>query len=168
MNFNTTNQTWRQLFGNGTTYVVPRFQRDYSWKQDQWDDLWIDIQEVLSPDADASHYMGYLVLQGGNAKSLTVIDGQQRLTTLSILALAVIKVLGELADDGVAADENKRRVEQLRNIYIGFLDPVTLVARPKLTLNRNNNSFYQDKLVPLDKLPQRKLRPSEQQQLLPG
>ena len=46
--FNTSNQTWRQLFGNGTTYVVPKFQRDYSWTQDQWDDLWQDLQAMRS------------------------------------------------------------------------------------------------------------------------
>lgn len=161
MNFNAANQTWRQFFGNGTTYVVPPFQRDYSWKQDQWDDLWMDIQEVSSAGGDPSHYMGYLVLQAQSLKSFTVIDGQQRLTTLSILALAVIKVLLEIADGGADADMNRRRAEQIRNNYIGFLDPVTLVARPKLTLNRTNNAFYQDKLVPLEKLPQRNLRSSE-------
>jgi uncharacterized protein with ParB-like and HNH nuclease domain len=34
VNFNTSNQTLRQLLGNGLTYRVPRFQRDYSWTQD--------------------------------------------------------------------------------------------------------------------------------------
>jgi uncharacterized protein with ParB-like and HNH nuclease domain len=43
MNFNTTNSTFRQLLGNGVSYQVPPFQRDYSWTEDEWDDLWQDI-----------------------------------------------------------------------------------------------------------------------------
>lgn len=43
LNFNTTNSTFRQLLGNGLSYRVPPFQRDYSWSEDEWDDLWQDI-----------------------------------------------------------------------------------------------------------------------------
>lgn len=161
INFNTSNQTLRPLFGNGLTYSVPRFQRDYSLTQDQWDDLWQDIEGTIKPGGEPAHYMGYLVLQTQDNKSFDVIDGQQRLTTLSLLILAVLKTLQELAESGVDADNNRRRLEQLRSSYIGYLDPVTLVARPKLTLNRNNNAYYQDYVVPLQKLPQRGLKASE-------
>jgi hypothetical protein len=57
--------------------------------------------------------------------------------------------------------KNRQRLEQLRNSYIGYLDPVTLVPRSKLQLNRHNNDYYQNYLVPLEKLPQRRLRASE-------
>ncbi len=159
--FNTANQTWRQLFGNGTTYVVPRFQRDYSWAEDQWDDLWQDIQGLMSEGGETAHYMGYLVLQSKDSKTFEIIDGQQRLTTLSLLAIAVIRALQTLADDGVDAEKNRKRIEQLQNIYIGYVDPVTLVPRSKLTLNRNNDGYYRDYIVPLQRLPQRRLRSSE-------
>lgn len=42
-NFNTENRTYRQLLGNGLTYCIPRFQRDYSWNVEEWEDLWADI-----------------------------------------------------------------------------------------------------------------------------
>lgn len=160
INFNTSNQTLRQLLGNGVTYRVPPFQRDYSWEQDQWEELWLDIQATLN-GSDSSHYMGYLVLQSSDQRDFEIIDGQQRLTTLSILALAVLAALDELVARGVQPDDNRRRAEQLRNTFIGYLDPVTLVARTKLTLNRNNDSFYRDKLAPLQPLPKRGLRASE-------
>ncbi len=35
-NFNTKNDTYRKLMGNGLTYRIPRFQRDYSWGEDEW------------------------------------------------------------------------------------------------------------------------------------
>lgn len=161
INFNTANQTFRQLLGNGLTYRVPRFQRDYSWGQDEWDDLWQDIQEMLVPGGEPAHYMGYLVLQTQNQKAFDVIDGQQRLTTLSLLVLAVLKGLDDLVRSGVDVADNGRRGEQLRNSYIGYLDPVTLIQTPKLSLNRNNDAYYKDYLIPLARLPQRGLKASE-------
>lgn len=160
VNFNTANQTYRQLMGNGLAYRVPRFQRDYSWTQDEWDDLWQDIQGTLA-GGEPAHYMGYLVLQTQDNKAFHVIDGQQRMTTLSLMVLAVLRALQDLVESGVEAENNQRRIDQLRNTYIGFLDPVTLVAQNKLTLNRNNDGYYKDYLVPLQKLPQRGLRASE-------
>ena len=140
--------------GNGLTYKVPLFQRDYSWTVDELDDLWQDIIVVLNGEEEA-HYMGYLVLQTSDNRSFDIIDGQQRLTTLSILVLAVLKNLKKLVDANIDADKNQQRMNQLRNAYIGFLDPVTLVPKSKLSLNRNNDSFYQTYLVPLERLPKR-------------
>ena len=53
-------------------------------------------------------------------------------------------------------------LEELRKTYIGFLDPVTLIATSKLALNRHNDQFYQSYLVPLERLPKRNLKASEQ------
>lgn len=160
LNFNTSNQTWRQLFGNGLRYRIPPFQRDYSWTQDQWDDLWQDSVATLSP-GEPAHYMGYFVLQTRDNRSFDVIDGQQRLTTLTLLALAVLRALQDLVESGVDPDGNRRRIEQLRSTYIGYLDPVTLVPQSKLGLNNRNDRFFQNYLVPLRKLPQRGLTASE-------
>lgn len=160
-NFKTENNTFRKLIGNGLTYRIPRFQRDYSWTDDEWEDLWMDLLGTLQPGGEPAHYMGYLVLQSADDKTFEVIDGQQRLTTVSIIVLAILKNLQRLIDAGNDPEANTRRMEQVRQTYIGYLDPVTLVARPKLTLNRNNNNYYQDFLVPLGHLPQRGFRASE-------
>jgi len=45
LNFNTSNQTFRQLLGNGLTYRVPPFQRDYSWTDDEWDEAKINARK---------------------------------------------------------------------------------------------------------------------------
>lgn len=160
-NFKTENNTFRKLIGNGLTYRIPRFQRDYSWTSEEWEDLWADILATLKSDADPSHYMGYLVLQSADDKTFDVIDGQQRLTTLSLIVLAVLKNIQRLVDVRNDPEANTRRLEQIRQTYVGYLDPVTLIARPKLTLNRNNNAYYQSHLVPLGHLPQRGFRASE-------
>lgn len=105
--------------------------------------------------------MGYLVLQSDDEKTFAVIDGQQRLTTLTLLVLAVLKHLERLIEKGQSAEENKQRVEELRRTYVGSIDPVTLSTKSKLALNRNNNDYFQQYLVPLARLPQRRLRLSE-------
>ena len=161
MNFNTTNNTFRQLMGNGLSYRVPRFQRDYSWGTDEWDDLWQDMVGLFSENPEPAHYMGYLVLQSSDNRAFDIIDGQQRMTTLSLLMLAAVSHLKDLAVPNDSNDPQYRRAEQLRNNYIGYLDPVTLVPRSKLTLNRHNDRFYQNYLVPLEHLPQRGLNASE-------
>lgn len=160
-NFNTKNDTYRKLMGNGLTYRIPRFQRDYSWTEDEWEDLWVDILGTVKPDGEPAHYMGYLVLQSSDDKTFDVIDGQQRLTTLSLIVLATLKNLQRLVDEQKDADPNRQRLEQIRQTYVGYLDPVTLVSRSKLSLNRNNDNYYQTYIVTLDRLPQRGFRASE-------
>ena len=161
MNFNATNSTFRQLMGNGLSYRVPQFQRDYSWGADEWDDLWQDLVALFDEDPDPAHYMGYLVLQSADNRAFDIIDGQQRMTTLSLLMLAAVARLTDLAASGDPADPQRRRAEQLRSNYIGYLDPVSLVSRSKLVLNRHNDRFYQHYLVPLESLPQGGLNASE-------
>lgn len=163
MNFNTQNSTFRQLLGNGLSYHVPPFQRDYSWTEDEWDGLWQDILGLFEVDGESAHYMGYLVLQSSDNKRFDIIDGQQRLTTISVMILAGLGHLQDLASAGLDAENNAKRKEQLQNSYIGYIDPVSLVPRSKLELNRHNNRFYQTYLVPLEKLPQRGLNSSEHQ-----
>ncbi len=160
-NFKTENNTFRKLIGNGLSYRIPRFQRDYSWTDEEWEDLWLDLMGTLQPGGEAAHYLGYLVLQSPDDKTFEVIDGQQRLTTVTILILAILKQLQRLVEAGKEAADNAQRITQIRQTYIGYLDPVTLVSRPKLVLNRNNNSYFQDYLVPLGHLPKRGFRASE-------
>ncbi len=160
-NFNTQNDSYRQLMGNGLTYQVPRFQRDYSWGEDEWDTLWQDILGTVSEGAEPAHYMGYLVLQTKDDKVFDVIDGQQRLITLSILILAILANLERLIREGRNGDDNRIRKEELYRNFIGFRDPETLVPRSKLRLNRNNDSYYQNYIVALRDLPNYRLKSTE-------
>ncbi|TAN40622.1 MAG: DUF262 domain-containing protein [Nitrospirae bacterium] len=157
----TSSETYRQLMGNGLGYEIPKFQRDYSWDTEHWDDLWQDMYSLNTDEYE--HYMGYLVLQSSDNKNFQVIDGQQRLTTLSILVLAVLKCLQELADKGIDAEQNIKRKDALRNSYIGYLDPVTLISKNKLKLNRNNDDYYRNYMAPLQSLPIRNVNVSEKQ-----
>jgi len=135
------------LLGNGITYRVPTFQRDYSWKMENWIDLWEDIKVLLNTARD--HYMGAVVLQKKGEKNFLVIDGQQRFTTLSILALAVIKNIQDLIDKNIEPSENEERIKELRRGFLGQRDAGSLIYSSKLFLNENNDAFYQSRLLQL-------------------
>ena len=89
--FSTSNDSYRQLLAGGSVFRIPRFQRDYSWKEEHWEDLWSDILELMGDRETDAHYMGYLVLQPKADNSLDIIDGQQRMTTLSLLVLSSLR-----------------------------------------------------------------------------
>lgn len=134
-----TNQTFRELIGNGIRYKVPRFQRDYAWTQEQWEDLWSDIESM---DEGEYHYMGYIVLQRKGQHDFEVIDGQQRLITLSLVVLAAIRALRDLVDAGRDGEENSERVKVLTSQFVGAKNPVSLRIDNKLSLNRNNRVHF--------------------------
>lgn len=98
-----------QLFNLPQHFLIPLFQRPYVWREDeQWAPLWKDIRRITElriadPRSSATHFLGAVVLQSHEAQSrrLTtwnVIDGQQRLTTLQILADATCAVLTEAGE----------------------------------------------------------------------
>lgn len=145
---NTSTSNLVELVGNGRQFRVPPYQRDYSWTEEQWEDLWNDILELHDKPGD-SHYMGALVVEAKTDRDLEIIDGQQRLATLSVLALAIISQLEQLASAGVNPEDNRERATVLRNRFVGEKDPASLIESSKLSLNHTNNAFYQDYLVQL-------------------
>jgi uncharacterized protein with ParB-like and HNH nuclease domain len=136
------------IFTNGKRYQVPLYQRDYSWNEEQWDDLWTDILAVKNKE-NRVHYMGAIVLQNLENKQYSIIDGQQRLATISIIALAVIKRIQDLVEAGVEVGANQERRIRLTEQYVGEKDAVSLRYSNKLKLNENNDSFYRSFLVQL-------------------
>ncbi|MEK7254605.1 MAG: DUF262 domain-containing HNH endonuclease family protein [Bacteroidota bacterium] len=137
--------TFGELFSNGKIYRVPTFQRDYSWEEENWEDLWTDMLNIR--DSGEKHYMGAVVLQQMSDREFRIIDGQQRFTTLSLLSLAVVANLKNLIQQNKEAEANERRVELLMQQFLGHLDPGSLMYSSKLFLNENNDHFYQWNLL---------------------
>lgn len=156
---NTVTGNFSSIISNNRRFIVPKFQRDYSWNNEQWDDLWQDIETMI--DEHDEHYMGYLVLQTQDDKLFYIIDGQQRFTTVLLLIYAAIKCVERQIAMGIDVDDNKRRCESLKSLYIGKEDPVTLDYDNLLTLNRNNNSYFCDYIVKLGELKARNLTATE-------
>ena len=147
---NTRTINYLELISNGRQYRVPPYQRDYSWSVEEWEDLYNDVIE-LRPNRDDRHYMGALVVEGKSDREFLIIDGQQRLATLSLLALAVIHRLEAMAEVRIDPDANQERSQELRNRFVGEKDPASLIESSRLYLNETDNAFYQDYLVQLRK-----------------
>lgn len=133
-NIQSKTESLAEILGQGRLQV-PKFQRDYSWKLEQWEELWSDvIDSTEKPGSPEEHYMGYIVLRESDETGdcFDIIDGQQRLTTLSILLLAAMSLV-----------DNKEREGILFERYIGKKDPITFEVDGKLTLNDNNKELYE-------------------------
>lgn len=110
------NQTFAELMGNSSKYTVPRFQRYYSWGQEQWEDLWSDILDLKD---EGSLYMGYVVLQKKDKHLYEIIDGQQRFVTLTMIILASMSQLRNLINKGIEIENNEERLQEIEKRFIG-------------------------------------------------
>jgi len=69
--------------------------------------------------------MGTLFIQEKSNREFIIIDGQQRLATLNIFALAVIGKLNRLAQEGIDTESNLERAKRLRDRFIGEKNPAS-------------------------------------------
>ncbi|MBD2059750.1 DUF262 domain-containing protein [Oculatella sp. FACHB-28] len=110
-------RTISDLFSVKRKYVVPRFQRAYSWSKEQvkelWDDIVTNIQ--ISNEKDIKHeeyFIEALVLVGDDKSNvLQIVDGQQRLTTITILLSVLCERFKELKKENLAEAIFKNYIE---------------------------------------------------------
>jgi len=120
-------------------FVVPIYQRTYSWGERECEQLWQDIMRTGRDDTVPAHFVGSIVYvekglyQVSNQSPLLVIDGQQRLTTVTILMEALARHIGESEPfDGFSA-------KKLRNYYL--LNPLEESDRKyKLLLSQTDKT----------------------------
>lgn len=158
---NTATPTFGELFTNGRTFAVPRFQRNYKWDEDQWEELWQDL--LASAENDKEHYMGSIVLKTHDTrKHFEVIDGQQRLVTLTLFVLAAVKCFETWAENGQDTAANNERAQLYRQRFLRAKDAASLVETSRLELNRNDGAFFRSTLLQLRKpVAPNRLRESE-------
>lgn len=128
-----------ELLGNSFEYKVPGFQRNYAWDLEEWEDLWEDIlaiEENARQGKSGEHYMGYLVLQeqAQAPREFVIVDGQQRITTLCLMAMAVVNSLH---------GDKRQYIIRRRYLEAETISGDALVPKSKLHLNRTNRNFYQ-------------------------
>jgi len=99
-------------------FVIPIYQRTYSWTAKECRQLWDDIIRTGSNEAISVHFIGSIVYveaglsQVSHQAPLLVIDGQQRLTSVTLLLAALAKAIGDVEIvDGFSA-------RKLRNYYL--------------------------------------------------
>lgn len=120
-------------------FIIPIYQRSYSWAEKECRQLWDDILRTGSNEAISAHFVGSIVYiekglyQVSSQSPLLVIDGQQRLTTVTLLVEALARVLGDAEPvDGFSA-------RKLRNYYL--LNPEEVGERHyKLLLSQTDKA----------------------------
>ena len=114
---------------SGSNFVVPQFQREYSWLNDQVDDFWSDLQGSL---ASESYFLGLLILTDEDGE-MHVVDGQQRLITLSLLSAA-------LYHEALARDR-KALAERISANFLKSINYQTDEVAPRVRLSDNSDNL---------------------------
>lgn len=100
MDIKTSTKTLKTIYGDEEKlYVVPEYQRDYSWKVEHVEELWDDIWKSWY-SGKSDYFMGPIVLcKGGVTREYEVVDGQQRLATFAILCSVISGVYNDFLKD---------------------------------------------------------------------
>jgi len=105
----------RNLLEGTKQFQIPLFQRPYSWTEDKWVTLWEDLMKLYNDEVEGSYFLGAIVTQSiaGTADGISpylVIDGQQRLITLTILLAAM--------RDHLITEKKKELAQELYTLYL--------------------------------------------------
>lgn len=115
----------------GGRFIIPKYQRTFAWETGNAEKLWKDINEAMTADGK-NYFIGSIVVnRPEGSQNIEIIDGQQRLTTLSLLLLALFITYSEI-------DASKATTHILKYLKIGDIDDEYEI----LTLSRNNKDFY--------------------------
>ena len=114
-------------------YVIPKYQREYTWSIPHWKDLYDDISEN-----DLGYFIGSIIcidntVNAYNSSPLEVVDGQQRLTTLSLLLAAIYTKLRQYKDQ--LAEDDKDELLSLRKSLRNGNAPHELILSPQIQGN---------------------------------
>lgn len=92
MAFDVLDQDITQLFKNDDIFLIPRYQRNYVWKEINWSQLIKDIRYCAEITPGWSHFIGSMVFERKQKSGglVDIIDGQQRIVTLQIIIFAMI------------------------------------------------------------------------------
>ena len=156
-------------------FVIPIYQRTYSWGEKHCKQLWNDILRTGKDDSILSHFIGSIVYiesdlyQASNRHPLLVIDGQQRLTTVSLLIEALARYISEQnmkeLMDGFSEEKlrgyylinplesGEKRYKLLltqtdRDSLLALIDDKPLPAPPSLRI-KENFEFFEKKIKEL-------------------
>lgn len=101
-----TNRRLEELINGRRQFIVPVFQRDYSWTTEECDQMWKDI--LRATDSGGGHFLGQIVYVEGDMsaafQSWLLIDGQQRLTSVTLLLAALRDHIAETGFSGGSVD----------------------------------------------------------------
>ena len=121
-----------KIFSSEFEYAIPSYQRPYAWTADEVSELFDDLYDFFCSEPGEGYFLGSIVLIKEEGKpGAEVIDGQQRLTSLTILLAAL--AVRSAADDRALL---KTYLVEAGNKY------EQLAAKPRLTLRERDKEFF--------------------------
>lgn len=129
-------QSIGEVLRRPVSYAVPINQRDFAWTQEEVDLLWQDLINALE-EGRGEYFLGAIVLAPNkdDGQVLEIVDGQQRLATLSMMLAAIHQ-------SWKGRDDDEQAAEVFRD-YLGSKDRKTREISPKLRLNETNDPIFQ-------------------------
>lgn len=119
------------LTANHVCFVIPVYQRNYDWKEENCKQLWEDIWYVSEEPDNVTHFLGTICSSGVIAHEKTIIDGQQRITTVTL----IIKAIHDSSKDEDFKNDLKKYL-----LNRGYCVPPN--HKVKLQLNFRDNAIY--------------------------
>lgn len=116
-------------------FKVPAYQRSYAWEAEHVTALLADVNEAIK-SKEKEYFLGSIVVTGPVDRRYEVVDGQQRLTTVSLLIAAI---RDRFRDEG----DNEAETS-IRNDFLANVDRKTKEREPRLALNEVDNELYQE------------------------
>ena len=113
----------------GTKFVIPVYQRNYDWTLENCQRLMEDLVELNSSDKN-THFFGSIVIKPNAHAEEIIIDGQQRITTLSLLFLAVVKWLENNQVETIL-ESDRLKGDFLLDYYKPANDQIRLHSNPR-------------------------------------
>lgn len=117
--------------------TVPLYQRSYAWEKSHVNDLYDDLLSAIR-NSDDEYFIGSVVISSGTDRD-EVVDGQQRLATVSIFLSAVRDYFVEQGDN--------QRAEDIQNGYLSSRDRRSQEVIPNLRLNNSDNNFFYNNII---------------------
>lgn len=144
-----------KIFSPDFEYTIPQYQRPYSWTKDESGLLFEDLKDAYRSVPDENYFIGSLVLiKNEKSPRADVVDGQQRLTTLTILIAAIIKCF---------------KTEKYKNSFIPYLKQPEDFARnlaehPRLNVRSKDKDFFNSYILnyDFDRLPEVRIDPKKE------
>lgn len=129
-----------KIFSSDFEYLIPSYQRPYAWTVDQTSELFDDLYDFYLTEKDEGYFLGSIVLIKEETRPRAeVIDGQQRLTTLTILLASLAAQV-----NGKERDTLQRYIIEPGNEFEG------LDQKPRLTLRERDKEFFAKYVQELD------------------
>ncbi|AXP54982.1 DUF262 domain-containing protein [Haemophilus influenzae] len=122
-----------KVFSSDFQYLIPNYQRPYSWEVENIEQLFDDLYDFFQGDTEETYFLGsVVVIKKDHFPESYVVDGQQRLTSLTIL----LSVLASLLSDKSKANSIELYIKQPENLA------ESIPAQPRLTLRKQDNDFF--------------------------